>query len=103
MSSKLNFIDLIENIVDIDKKFVIETKRAINTNLTLRNWFIGAYIHFYELKGSDRAEYGDKLLSNLSEKLNSLSNCNRRLDLCQYLGHNFFRFLRIFFLKFYRT
>ena len=25
------------------------------------------------------------------------------LDLCQYLGHNFFRFLRIFFLKFYRT
>ena len=24
-------------------------------------------------------------------------------DLCQYLGHNFFRFLRIFFLKFYRT
>ncbi len=26
-----------------------------------------------------------------------------RMDLCQYLGHNFFRFLRIFFLKFYRT
>lgn len=25
------------------------------------------------------------------------------LDLCQYLGHNFFRFLRIFFLKFYRA
>ena len=89
MSSKLNFIDLIENIVDIDKKFVIETKRAINTNLTLRNWFIGAYIHFYELKGSDRAEYGDKLLSNLSEKLNSLSNCNRR-QLYRYL--RFFRF-----------
>ena len=89
MSSKLKFIDLIENIVDKEKKFVIETKRAINTNLTLRNWFIGAYIHFYELKGSDRAEYGDKLLSNLSEKLNSLSNCNRR-QLYRYL--RFFRF-----------
>ena len=25
------------------------------------------------------------------------------VDLCQYLGHNFFRFLRIFFLKFYRA
>ena len=25
------------------------------------------------------------------------------MDLCQYLGHNFFRFLRIFFLKFYRA
>lgn len=89
MSSNLNFIDLIENIVDIDKKFVIETKRAINTNLTLRNWFIGAYIHFYELKGSDRAEYGDKLLTKLSEELNNLSNCNRR-QLYRYL--RFFRF-----------
>lgn len=28
---------------------------------------------------------------------------NIGVDLCQYLGHNFFRFLRIFFLKFYRT
>ncbi len=27
----------------------------------------------------------------------------RQMDLCQYLGHNFFRFLRIFFLKFYRA
>lgn len=25
------------------------------------------------------------------------------MDLCQYLGHIFFRFLRIFFLKFYRA
>lgn len=89
MEKKLNFVNLIENINSIDKQFISETKRAINMNLTLRNWFIGAYIHFYELKGSDKAEYGEKLLTKLSEQLKGLSNCNRR-QLYRYL--RFFRF-----------
>lgn len=89
MDNQLNFKSLIENINRIDKQFIAETKKSINVNLTLRNWFIGAYIHFYELKGSDKAEYGDKLLTKLSEKLKDLSNCSRR-QLYRYL--RFFRF-----------
>ncbi|MBN1969657.1 MAG: DUF1016 family protein [Candidatus Delongbacteria bacterium] len=84
-----NFFNLVKNIKIIDSEFVASTKKAININLTLRNWFIGAYIHEYELSGSDRANYGDKLLSKLSKNLEHLSNCNKR-QLYRYL--RFYRF-----------
>lgn len=45
------------------------TKRAVNTSLTLRNWLIGFHIAEYEQQGADRAQYGDKLLDRLSERL----------------------------------
>ena len=32
-------------------------------------WVIGAYIHHYELHGADRADYGDRLLPKLAERL----------------------------------
>jgi hypothetical protein len=41
----------------------------VNTALTLRNWVIGYYIVEYEQKGADRAEYGERLIRNLSERL----------------------------------
>ncbi len=85
----LDFLNLINAINDIDKTFVLQAKRAVNINLTLRNWFIGAYIQEYELNGIDRAKYGDKLLSNIAKQLKNISNCNRR-QLYRYL--RFFRF-----------
>jgi len=84
MSNEINFNILISSIHEIDKNFVLQTKRAININLTLRNWFIGAYIYEYELNGSDRAEYGEKLLFHIEKKLENLSNCNRR-QLYEYI------------------
>ncbi|HDL86719.1 MAG TPA: cytoplasmic protein, partial [Candidatus Acetothermia bacterium] len=39
--------------------------RAVNISLTMRNWLIGAYIAEYELRGLDRASYGDGLLAEL--------------------------------------
>ena len=36
----LDFLNLINAINDIDKTFVLQAKRAVNINLTLRNWFI---------------------------------------------------------------
>ena len=50
MDNQLNFKSLIENINRIDKQFIAETKKSINVNLTLRNWFIGAYIVFVNPK-----------------------------------------------------
>ena len=41
----------------------------MNLSLTLRNWLIGFYIAEYEQKGTDRAEYGARLLENLSSRL----------------------------------
>ena len=45
--------------------------RAINRYLTIRNWLIGYYIVEFEQKGEDRANYGEKLLPNLEESLNT--------------------------------
>ena len=43
--------------------------KAVNISLTLRNWFIGQHIAVFELQGADRARYGDKLLSELTQAL----------------------------------
>lgn len=44
---------------------------AVNRYATIRNWLIGRYIVEYEQRGDDRAQYGAKLLSNLTERLKS--------------------------------
>ncbi|MCP4575672.1 MAG: DUF1016 domain-containing protein [Deltaproteobacteria bacterium] len=66
---------------------VARAGKAVNTSLTLRNWFIGLYIAEYELRGADRSNYGDKLLGSLSEKLRTLkvSSTGRR-QLYNYLS-----------------
>jgi predicted nuclease of restriction endonuclease-like (RecB) superfamily len=43
--------------------------QAVNVALTLRNWLIGYHIVEYEQHGSDRAQYGERLLENLSKDL----------------------------------
>jgi predicted nuclease of restriction endonuclease-like (RecB) superfamily len=43
--------------------------QAINVALTLRNWLVGYYIVEYEQRGSDRAEYGTRLLETLAKDL----------------------------------
>jgi len=43
--------------------------KAINQNLTIRNWLIGYYIVEFEQNGEDRAVYGEKLLKILEEKM----------------------------------
>ena len=45
--------------------------KAINRNLTLRNWLIGFYIIEFEQKGEDRAQYGTNLLKTLEERVNT--------------------------------
>jgi len=43
--------------------------QAINVALTLRNWPIGYHIVEYEQHGSDRAQYGERLLESLTRDL----------------------------------
>ena len=45
--------------------------KAINRNLTLRNWLIGFYIVEFEQKGEDRAQYGTNLLKTLEKQINT--------------------------------
>jgi len=87
----LTFERLVTTIRQVHDELAAQAGRAVNISLTLRNWMIGFYIAEFELRGTDRAGYGDKLLSELANELrqHKVSNCNRR-QLYDYL-------------KFYRT
>lgn len=87
--TKIEFKDIVSLIVDVNQELRAQASRAVNLSLTLRNWMIGYYIDAFELKGSDRAYYGDQLFAKLSHELTScgLSNCDKR---------QLYRYLRLF-------
>jgi predicted nuclease of restriction endonuclease-like (RecB) superfamily len=61
--------DLVHAIQNANKFFLTQVQRQVNTSLTLRNWLVGYYMVEYEQNGADRAEYGDQLVKNLSQRL----------------------------------
>jgi predicted nuclease of restriction endonuclease-like (RecB) superfamily len=65
----LSFEQMVSAIGQVHAELVAQASRAVNTSLTLRNWLIGCYITEYELRGADRARYGDKIIELLSERL----------------------------------
>ncbi|OGQ08847.1 MAG: cytoplasmic protein [Deltaproteobacteria bacterium RIFCSPLOWO2_12_FULL_40_28] len=77
---KLTFSQLVSAIREADHYFSSQANRAVNVSLTLRNWIVGYYISEFELHGKDRADYGEKLLSELAKELGraKISNCEIR-------------------------
>jgi predicted nuclease of restriction endonuclease-like (RecB) superfamily len=92
MAPGLTFEDLVLSVRAVDQELASQTSRAVNLSLTLRNWLIGCYIADFELRGKDRAAYGERLLDTLAAELTRLkvSNANRR-QLYRYL-----RFYRLY-------
>lgn len=92
LKKTLTFAGLVDSIKEVDLQLAQQASKAVNISLTLRNWFVGMYIEEYELRGADRAQYGEKLLAKLSAILTDLtiSNCNKR---------QLYRYVR--FYKFY--
>ncbi len=84
--TRVTFENLVGSIHAVHQELATQASRAVNLSLTLRNWLIGCRIAEYELHGSDRAAYGDKLLEKLAAKLAALkvSGCGKR-QLYQYL------------------
>jgi len=68
-SDRANFADLVTAIARTHSLFAAQATKAINVSLTLRNWLIGHHIAEYEFHGADRADYGERLLERLSERL----------------------------------
>jgi hypothetical protein len=87
-----NFEKLVGTIRLVHEELAAQAGKAVNVSLTVRNWLFGCYIAEYELNGLDRANYGDRLLTELANRLTELnvSNCNRR-QLYRYL-----RFYRLY-------
>lgn len=74
----MNFDALVQAISTIHRHTQGTAARAVNVALTCRNWLIGAYIHEYELRGQDRAEYGELLMQRLAETL-----CKQTIPTCE--------------------
>lgn len=69
ITSPLSFEHLVSAIGQAHAELAAQASRAVNTSLTLRNWLIGLHIAEYEQQGTDRAQYGDKLIERLSDRL----------------------------------
>ncbi|PKN72842.1 MAG: cytoplasmic protein [Candidatus Cloacimonetes bacterium HGW-Cloacimonetes-3] len=86
-----SFGDLVSEIRDIHSRLQCAAAKSINLMLTMRNWMIGLYIAEYELKGSDRAEYGDRAIDCLAKEL-------KKLQVSRTDSRELYRYL-----KFYRV
>jgi predicted nuclease of restriction endonuclease-like (RecB) superfamily len=77
---KLTFVKLVSAIRKAHDLFSAQASKAVNVNLTMRNWAIGYYIERYERSGVDRAKYGERLMDDLSASLKNhgLTRCDRR-------------------------
>jgi len=86
-SRNLDLAALVESIALADQALSRSASAFVSISLTLRNWLIGLYISEYELRGADRAKYGERLLPLLSQRLQAreVSNAGRR-QLYQYLA-----------------
>lgn len=74
----MKFNTLVTSIEQIHNHFQSQTAKAINISLTLRNWLIGFYIVEFEQNGEERAKYGEKLLSKLSERCKHIKGMDER-------------------------
>jgi predicted nuclease of restriction endonuclease-like (RecB) superfamily len=69
----MEFNDLIQKLLQINEGLREQSLRAVNTSLTMRNWFFGFYIFEFEQNGQDRAEYGKALLFNISLRMKQVA------------------------------
>lgn len=64
-----NSNDIYGDICQIVDSSQITAYKSVNEILVIRNWLIGRRISEEELKGSDRAEYGKKIIESLAVTL----------------------------------
>lgn len=71
-------MQLSTTIQNVHAQLQASAANAVNKSLTIRNWLIGYYIVEYEQNGADRAEYGEKVIDVLAQKLNHINGIDRR-------------------------
>jgi len=86
----LNYEGLVTAIAQAHDSAQRQAVQAVNLALTLRNWLVGYQIVEYEQHGSDRAQYGERLLEELAH------------DLRRRIGKGFTKRYLEMFRQFYR-
>jgi len=79
----MNFKNLGHQIQQLHNTLCQSAVRAVNTNLTIRNWLIGFYIVEFEQNGTDRAEYGKNLLVKLAKLIDIKGLSSPELSRCR--------------------
>lgn len=64
-----NLDQLIDNVYKAHCQLQLNAQKAVNLNLTMRNWLIGCYIVEFEQNGEDRAKYGTRLLEEMAKRI----------------------------------
>jgi len=97
----MDFPQLTSNILVTHNVLQSNAMRAINQNITARNWLVGYWIVEYEQQGEDRAKYGDRLLSELAKSVDIkglgttiLSQCRKFYLVYPQIGKEIDLFLR---------
>ena len=81
MENELTFENLYKTVENLNEVFEDNAAKAINRNITARNWLMGFYIINFEQNGFDRAAYGEKVLQTLADRLQAKSLSYRNLRL----------------------
>jgi predicted nuclease of restriction endonuclease-like (RecB) superfamily len=66
---KNSFENLIDNVYQAHCLLQENAAKAVNFNLTVRNWLVGWHIVEYEQNGEDRAQYGKRLIDEMAKRL----------------------------------
>ena len=88
-SQEETLTQLTSTIQSINDAFQLSAASAINKHVTCRNWLTGYYIVHYEQNGNDRAQYGERLLQNLAERLKMKGFSYRDLKLYRQFFLNY--------------
>lgn len=64
-----SFNSLVDAIQKTHHVLHMQSVKAVNMGLTLRNWLIGFYIVEFEQNGEDRAKYGVALIANIAKTI----------------------------------
>lgn len=79
----MDFKNLVDRIQQTNDSLQRNAVKAVNTHLTIRNWLTGFYILKFEQNGSDRAQYGAKLLENIAHNINIKGLTHPELSRCR--------------------
>ena len=87
-------IDILVNSIQTANSHLHQNAiKAVNINLTLRNWLIGYYIIEFEQKGEDRSVYGSNLLNLIAKKIEIKGLTSPELSRCRQFYNTYSHFL----------
>ena len=91
----MDFNKLVTDIQYTSQHLQQNATKAVNINLTLRNWIVGFFIIEFEQNGKDKSVYGSNLLNNLAEKINIKGLSAPELSRCRQFYNTYPQFLDV--------